>query len=665
MCDIISLLNNNVNRKLNPTDLLQLIEKKIKPCSMALFLTSDQEIYTLYRCVYDGIDHTNRLKDSFEFNPYIKDNVFISNSGSDVNGFVTCIDVSNIMTVPIMSESCIIGFLCLYNSNVLFSDDDLIDLSAIITLFQIILEKEVFRLQLNDTYSDNNFMSKDFFLANMTHEIKTPLNGIVGYTQLLLQTNLDSSQKSYVNNMSLCSVQLMRIINDILDFSKLASNKMSVQNDCFSVSELLDELKHSVSQDLRDKKQFLDFKLGCKLPDYIISDKYKLIQVLVNLIHNASKFSSFESVIKISVKPCPYIQNKLIFTVTDKGIGILPHEQCKLFNSFVQIHNSVVKTGSGLGLAISKKIVELLGGDIRVTSEINKGTEFEFTIHHETVSNYNKIVKRDAKVLKGQYVLLVDDNKENRIQIADMLFSWCMKPIVCASALEALRMILGNRYSFKLALLDVCMPGTSGIELAKQIKQEKPLFPLIALSSSLEHVTSPDFDYVLSKPVNKIQLFTSIHTIINNISCNSAYIGKDDDVYDNSGPNSPTSDCKSSIRILVAEDISYNRAVIIEMLQRLGYSNVRSACDGSETIDMLKDNIYDIVLLDIRMPRVDGYGVLEFICKNKIQVEVVAVTASNSNEDKEKCLGYNVTYFISKPIHMQTLKDVMFKVTPS
>jgi two-component system sensor histidine kinase/response regulator len=664
--DISSLLAQHVNQKFRPLDVLLHLTTEMQSCSIALFITHDQTTYSLLNCSCSHSDCKGQCTDQVEFEPKLTNNNMISNDGMNLNGFHCTDTIFNIMTIPISEYLCNLGCLCIYNTDDKFHETDIVWLAPVISLLKIMIQKEVFQCQLQSTYSDTNFMSKDLFLANMTHEIKTPLNGIVGYNQLLLETNLDVTQKSYMNNMSLCSTQLMKIINDMLDFSKLTSNRMKIENDCFSVSQLLQDLKHTISQGLKFKKQSLIFKIHENLPKYIISDKHKLLQILVNLINNASNFSSFESVIIVSVQNSPNTQNGLLFEVQDEGIGISSHEQCKLFNSFVQINNSITKTGSGLGLAISKKLVILLGGEICVVSEVGKGSSFKFDITYEKVSSYNKIIQRDSKFLKDKYVLLVDDSKENRIQIADLLFSWDMKPIICASALEALRMILSNRYSFQLALLDICMPGTSGIELANQIKEERPGFPLIALSS-VENVVNDKFDYVLSKPVHDIQLFAAIHTIIYNNSSREAFIGKEcNETETRSEHSSPRcSEVNHSVNILVAEDIPYNMALTIEMLKKLGYYNITSASDGLEVINILKkqDSHIDIILLDLRMPRVDGYGVLHYMKRNNIRIKVIAVTASNLTEDKEKCRKLDVNYFISKPIYMKTLKEVLLQVT--
>ena len=566
----------------------------------------------------------------------------------------------NSLVIPVMIGSDRVGILSVSTRKAAFTQEDVAFLKPAVSLLQIVLNGLLHARSLTQIYSDDNFLSRDLFLANLSHEIKTPLSGIVGYNQLLMQTALTQTQKHYVHNMSQCSVSLMRLVNDILDFSKLASNKMTLHKDCFNLAEIIHTVKKTMSQDLQSKRQKLEFVTSVEMPPFVITDKQKVIQILVNLINNASKFSTIES--EIFVRVVAESPSKARVCVEDTGIGISEQDQCKLFNSFVQISNSVTKSGSGLGLAISKKLTELLGGEISVRSVLGQGSTFSFTFAFQTVDSFEDAITKDAGILKGRTVLLVDDNRENRILIADMLFGWDMQPVVCASALEALRMVMGNRYTFDLGLLDICMPGTSGVELAKQIKAERPMFPLIALSSA-DDVETKDFEQCLQKPVNRTQLFNAIYSVVSQNSGQVAYIGSVDDAQIQV-PTCPADRFDTSAQILVAEDIPYNQAMLVEMLQLLGYTNVSTASNGADAISALEaEPCMKVLLLDLRMPVRDGYAVLDHVSTRCPFLKVVAVSASVLTEDRDRCRNYGVRYFISKPINITVLKQVMLKVT--
>jgi CheY-like chemotaxis protein len=374
--------------------------------------------------------------------------------------------------------------------------------------------------------------------------------------------------------------------------------------------------------------------------------------------------------------------NILQISVTDNGIGISEQNKCKLFNSFSQIENSLTKTGTGLGLAISKRLVELLGGKINVKSSLGKGSTFYFTCKHFPMKDIEDELKRDSKLLENKYILVVDDNPDNRLILSDMLFEWKMNPILCASGKEALKYVSANRYDFELGLLDICMPNMNGVELSNHIKTLKPLFPLIGLSSATEFINTSNFDSVLPKPINKLQLFNIIHKIVTLNTKDSSYIGTSDtSSYIPSGtsyiPNRKSSNnlenkyFNKNVKILIAEDISYNQTLIHNIVTSLGYDNVTVVSDGQETIEIIDDSnnkgeSFDILLLDLRMPRIDGYEVIEHIKKKGYPLpKIVVVTASVLKEDINKCHDMGVEYFITKPIDIKHIKNVLLKLSKS
>ena len=240
-----------------------------------------------------------------------------------------------------------------------------------------------------------------------------------------------------------------------------------------------------------------------------------------------------------------------------------------------------------------------------------------------------------------------------------------MTPIVCASALEALRMVMGDRYKFDLGLIDICMPGTTGTELAKQIKEERPFFPLIALSSIDTFITTQEFEQKLDKPINRVQLFNGIHRVLSKKQTPSAYIGDNTEVKSNS--SSPSSQFDNKIKILIAEDVIYNRTLLENMLKNLKYTNIVSTENGKEAFETIEKNSnkpFDVLLLDLRMPVMDGYQVIKAIQDKGWKLpKIVVVTASVMEEDRHKCKNLGIQYFINKPIEIKQLKEVMLHVT--
>lgn len=585
----------------------------------------------------------------------IPSDIQVSNSSSNSLGFSMKKEVSSVCVIPV--TSC--GVLCVVGAK----NYDIPSIRKIIrpylSLLHLILSKIKLLYEYNFLSSNSDYI-KDLFIANMSHEIRTPLNGVIGYGQLMLKTDLTSTQKGYMASMNQCSTQLMQIINNILDFSKLSSGMMLMNNECFDIKEVVETVKNAVRKRISEKRQTISFELKPFTPDFIVSDKNKLIQIIVNLVTNANKYTELGGNIDVlifSEQP-----ETLTIDVKDNGEGITIEDQAKLFNPFVQIEHFQKIQGTGLGLAICKKLCELMGGSISVKSTKGIGSVFSFTVKYTSCDDLEKTLAVDS--LKGKQVIIVDDDANNRIVLSEMLFDWGMIPIVCASALEALRMILGNRYKFDLGLIDICMPGTSGDELAKQIKEELPLLPLIALSSLDSFVNTTHFEEKLDKPVNKVQLVQAIKKVIrNNVSC----LNKDAD----KTVNKQISPVLKHVKILLAEDVGYNRTMLGKMLNSLGYDNISYAENGKVTYNMLEKalhngNPYEILLLDLRMPIMSGFDVLKiFQKKGWVMPVIIVITASVMPEDRIKCKELGVKYFISKPIDMIELKKVLVTVSTS
>lgn len=678
--DIANYLEKNVNKTEDIQELISLFLERGKYKFGSLFWKKKTTIYELIDCV------PSKCNEECFFSPYQHiTNIMISNCKDNTYGYHAEYKIDNIIIIPIHVHNDVIGVLCLGNKSTPIRDEDIKQYGDLITLCQLIVNKIKLIGDYKKIYSDSTYFSKDLFLANMSHEIRTPLNGIVGFNQLLMQTRLNSTQRGYLVSMNQCSIQLMKIINDIIDFSKLSSGNMKVSQECFSIQNLINNIHETMKSRLGNKKQRFMYVIDVDVPEFIISDQQKITQIIINLVSNAINYTHIGGDIKVMVSNNDYT---LKISVQDNGIGISEQDQCKLFNSFMQIENSLTKCGTGLGLAISKRLVELLNGTIHVKSNIGCGSTFWFTCNYFPQKVVEQNLEKEIEDLQDKYILIVDDNPDNRMFLEDLVLEWHMKPIVCASAKEAIKLVSSDRYEFELGLIDICMPCMNGAELAQQIKSICPLFPLIALSSVNDFIQTTEFSAKLDKPINKLQLFYAIHKIISENIKDSAFLYNCDETQYkpsmsllNKIPCSPKhnrnekssliskSEIDKNIKILIAEDIIYNQSLLKNMLESLGYNNVSVSSDGQETIEILDAayNIkepYKILLLDLRMPKMDGYDVIEHIRDKGYPLpKIIVVTASVLHEDRERCKKLGVSWFINKPINLNLLRKVLVNVS--
>lgn len=570
--------------------------------------------------------------------------------------------IKNSIYIPLSDEDGRMGYICLLNRYEGYRKDIVTELAPLISLTQLVVQNCRSRVLLSRD-------CKDLFLANMSHEIRTPLNGVIGYNQLLLQTKLTSTQANYLSSMRHCSIQLMQIINDILDYFKLSSGKMNDEVETFRSSEIMQAVSDALDQSLKGKRQKFTCHIDSNVPEFLLMDKRKIVQIVMNLVSNAHKFTGIGGAIILQISvPIP---NTLEIRVCDNGVGIAKEDQSKIFSAFEQIQGESSRIGTGLGLAICRKLSNFLGGDIHVQSTLGEGSIFTVTSVFGNCTEDTIESDIDMSIIMGKKILIVDDNPDNRILLSEILFEWDTEPIICASAAEALRMVQAKRgdgtlrHQLDLGLIDICMPGTGGIELAMQIKQELPLFPMIALSSIDSFVMTKDFDSKLDKPINKMQLLSHIHkTLIQRAP--PAYIG---DKKVNLSVNSLSSNFNKDVKILIVEDVNYNSNLMVIMLENLGYHDISVACNGYLAISKLvkaqeADHPYEILLLDLRMPVKDGYAVIkEFKNRSWELPKIIVTTASVMDEDRERCKELGVKYFINKPVELTQLGDTMLYVS--
>jgi len=709
-----------ITLKANINNIISDVIKKLvlltnsKDCFLALINNNSGDLNINYYCIYTEstgvqfLPFTNNMKDkhSILYNNINNEHCIISNDCENDPRLKDLIPekhlkLNTLLLLPLIDNEDIIGQLCLANSNKYSTTtiDQIFPLGYFLSKFLTINNSRKLSISKELDIKHQVVTMKDSFIATMSHEIRTPLNGIVGMTKLLSEsTNLTEKQEKYLTILAECSTQLMELVNDILDYSKLVNGKLVFNNHPFNLRKCIDSVLDIIKPRIEEKKLKFKIDIPDYLPENVTGDSRRLKQVLLNLLTNAIKFTEYGHIeLKVTVENIINNEesfyekrNRIIFSIKDTGIGIPVDLQHIIFDMFTKLNkddSDYISTtpGAGMGLSISKYIVEGMGGKIIVNSDGHSGSTFTFDILLDDETDIINLMHLHRDEIKNKVAIIVDDNEDNRIFLMDCLYSWGIKAVSFSSAREVLN-YLEKKPNFDIAIIDLCMPNMSGLELVQTIREYGITQPVIGLSSIGIDINSKEwFDYFEMKPISKSKLFNIIlRCLINmktllkqntsrrlSLESNIAKLSKQNSgrrlsldnlttkSYHDTNTKILDNNLKKDFKIIIAEDDYYNQIVISEILKNLGYNNISIVCNGHLCVEQIKKEHFDICFMDIKMPVLDGLEATRQIKKLKKSPFVVAVSASVLDADKNKCFAAGMDAYIPKPIQKDKLEAVL------
>ncbi|WP_176592246.1 response regulator [Sphingobium sp. EM0848] len=505
--------------------------------------------------------------------------------------------------------------------------------------------------------------AKSQFLANMSHEIRTPMNGVIGAAELLSDTKLTVSQREYLYMVSQSADALLHLINDILDFSKIEAGRLELEHVAFTLRDELADTLQSFAARATEKGIELACHVALDVPDALEGDPYRLRQVVINLVGNALRFTDQgEVVVDIAMDEKSDTAVRLRIAVNDTGPGVPPDKQQLIFEAFSQADSSFTRRygGTGLGLTIASQLVQLMGGQLQLDSEVGRGSTFHFTIPFALSEVRPAGQPVEQPTLLGLPVLVVDDNATNRRILDEMIRGWGMKPLAVDSgpkALAALRNAAGIGRPFRLVLLDMMMPDMDGFSVAREIAgggdAERPA--IIMLSSAhrdemARRRQAVGIDAFLLKPVRQSELLESIFTALKVTVAEEAHAPE------------PLPDHLVSLHVLVAEDNAVNQRLALRLLEKRGH-RVKIVGNGAQAIEAMGQDNFDVVLMDVQMPEMDGFQATAAIREQERtsgdHMPIIAMTAHAMRGDRERCLQAGMDDYISKPLRAEDFYQVV------